>query len=90
MNNSTGYVINNHNLIDYIKKRDEISTKGYWRENNGLMDSVDIDYMSPASVFNQYVNMEYNNKHHNLHSNGNIQHQRTHKFQRWLHLLLYQ
>ena len=31
MNTSTGYVINNHNSIDYTKKRDEISTNRYLR-----------------------------------------------------------
>ena len=28
--------------------------------------------MLPASAPNQYANMEYNNEHHNLHSNGKI------------------
>ena len=40
INSSTVYVINNHNYIDYTKKRDEISTKTYLRENNGLPDGV--------------------------------------------------
>ena len=41
-------------------------------ENNGLMDGVGINDMLHASVINQYVNLEYNNKHHRLQSNGNI------------------
>ena len=60
MNTSTGYVINNHNSIDYTKKRDESSTNRYLRGNNGLPDSVEIYYMLPASTPNQYANMEYN------------------------------
>ena len=72
MNISTRSEINNHNSIDYTKKRYEISTNIYLRENNGLSDGVDIDYMLPASTLNQYFNMEYNNGHHNLQSNGKI------------------
>ena len=35
INSSTGYVINNHNPIDYTKKIDKITTNRYFRENNG-------------------------------------------------------
>ena len=45
MNSSTGYVINNHDYIDYTKKRYEIYAKTYLRENNRLPDGVDIYYM---------------------------------------------
>ena len=72
MNRYTGSFINNHNPIDYTNKRDGISTSRYLRENNGLPDDVDIDYMLPSSALNQHVNMEYNNEHRNLHTNGNI------------------
>ena len=41
-------------------------------ENNGLPDDIDIDDMLPTSALNKYINMEYNNEHHNLHMNGNI------------------
>ena len=72
MNSPTGSIINNHNIIDFKNKRDKFSTNIYLRENNGLPDGVDIDYMLPASTLNQYFNMEYNNGHHNLQSNGKI------------------
>ena len=55
MNSSTGYFINNHNSIDYTKKRDGISTNTYLRENNGLLDGVDIDDMLLAYPPNKYV-----------------------------------
>ena len=45
MNSSTGFVINNHNYIDYTKKRYEIYSNKYLRENNILTDGVDIYYM---------------------------------------------
>ena len=41
---------NNHNSIDYTKKKDEISTNIYFMENNGLPDGVGIDVMLPAST----------------------------------------
>ena len=72
MNSSTGSVINNHNYIDYTKKRDEISTNRYLMENNGLQDYVGIDVILPAPALNQYYNIEYNNEHQNLLINGNI------------------
>ena len=65
MNSSTGYVINTHNYIDYTNRRDEISLNIYFREYYGLLDGVDLDNMLPASPPHQYVNMEYNNEHHN-------------------------
>ena len=71
MNSSTGSDINNQNYIDYTKKIYEIYTNRYLRENNGWPDGVDIDDMLPASTLNQHVNMEYNNEHYKLHSNGN-------------------
>ena len=72
MNSSNWYVIINHTSVDYTKKRDEISTNKYLRGNNGLLDVIDTDDMLLASVPNQYFNMEYNNEHHKLESNGNI------------------
>ena len=72
MNFSTVSESNNHNTIDYKKKRDEIFTNRHLMKNNGLQDGVGIDVMLPASALNQYSNMEYNNEHHNLPSNGNI------------------
>ena len=54
-------VINNHNSVDYTKKRDEISTNIYLRGNNGLLHGVYIDDMLPESSPNQYFSMEYNN-----------------------------
>ena len=72
INRSTGYESNNHNYIYYTNNRNEISTNRYLMENNGLMDGVGINDMLHASVINQYVNLEYNNKHHSLQSNGNI------------------
>ena len=53
MNSSTGQDINNHNFMDYTKKRDEISTDRYLMKNNGFPDGVDIDDMLPASTLNQ-------------------------------------
>ena len=41
-------------------------------ENNVLPDGVGIDDILPVSALNQYVNMGYNNEHHNLQINGNI------------------
>ena len=41
-------------------------------ENSELPDGIVVDVMLPASALNQYYNMEYNNEHHNLFSNGNI------------------
>ena len=72
MNSSIVSVINNHNSIEYIKKRDENFTNRYLRENYGLPESADVDDMSPACALNQYFNTQYNNKHHNIQSNCNI------------------
>ena len=72
MYSSTGSMIKNHNSIDYTNKIDVISTNKYLRENIGLPDGVYIDDMFPPSAPIQYVNMEYNNKHHNLQINGEI------------------
>ena len=72
MNSSTGSESNNHNSMDYTKKIEDISTNRYLIENNALPDGVRIDIMLPASTLNQYANMEYNNKHHNLFRNCNI------------------
>ena len=72
MNSSTGYIINNKNYIDYTNKRYEISTNRNLRGNNGLADGVDIDDMLPESAPNQYVNMRYNDEHHNLYMNNKI------------------
>ena len=57
MNSLTGYFINNHNSIDYKKKRDNFSTNKYRRENNGLLNGVDIGDMSPTSALNQNLNI---------------------------------
>ena len=81
MNNYTVSESKNHNSIDYTKKRDENSTNIYLMEINGLPDGICIDDMLPAPILNQYVNMEYNNEHHNLQSNGNILTLKTHQFQ---------
>ena len=59
-NSCNVYVIKNHNIIDYTKKRDEFSTNRHLRENNGFPDGVEIGDMSPEYALNQYVNMEYN------------------------------
>ena len=73
INISTGYESNNHNTIDYTKKSDEFSTNRYYlMENNGFPDGVVIDVVLPASALNQYDNMEYNNEHNKLLSNGSI------------------
>ena len=72
MNISTGCVIKNYNLVYFKEKRDKISTNRYLRGNNGLPDGVDIDDTSPISALNQYVNMEYNNEHHNTQRKFNI------------------
>ena len=48
MNIPTGYESNNHISVDSTKKRDEISPNIYEIENNGLLDSVDIDVMLPV------------------------------------------
>ena len=58
MNGYTGYESNNHNYIDYTKKRYEIYTIRYVMENNGLLASIRIYIMVTASTLNQYVNME--------------------------------
>ena len=71
-NSYAGYVIKNNNIIDYTSKRDEFSTNIYLTGNNGLPDDADIDDRSPASAFNNYVNIEYKNVHPNLQINGNI------------------
>ena len=44
----------------------------YLRGNDRLPDGVDIDDVSPASALNQYLNMKYNNEHHNLKRKVNI------------------
>ena len=72
MNCFTGSDVKNHISIDYTKKRYGIYTNRYLRENNGLPDGVYIGDMLPASKLNQYVNIEYNNEHHNFQRNGNI------------------
>ena len=46
--------------------------------------------MLPESALKKYVNMEYNNEHHNLHINGKISTLKTHQFQYLTHLLLHQ
>ena len=61
INSPTGSVIKNHNSIDHTKKRGEIFTNRYLRENNGLTDGVNIYDVLPASALNQYANMEYKN-----------------------------
>ena len=72
MNSSTRSIIRNQNSIDYKNDRYEISTNKYWRLYNGSPDGGYIDDILPASAPNKYFNMEYNIKHHNLQSNGNI------------------
>ena len=70
-NSSTGSITSNPSSIYHTKKRDEIYTNKYLRVNYGLPDGVDIDNMLPVYASNQYVNIEYNNEHHNIHINGN-------------------
>ena len=41
-------------------------------ENNGLPDGFGIDVVLTIFIMNQYSNVEYNNKHHNLLRNGKI------------------
>ena len=53
MNSSTGSESNNHNSIDYRKKRDIIYPNIYVMENNGLLNGVEINFMLPASTLNQ-------------------------------------
>ena len=72
MNGSTISESNNHNSVEYTKKRDEIYTNIYVMENNGLTDGVGIGDMLLASALNQYINMKYNNEQHNLQINGKI------------------
>ena len=72
MSGCTVYESKNHNPIEYNNKRDEISSNIYLRGNNGLPDGVCIDVILTPSALDQYVNIEYNNEYHNLHSNGNI------------------
>ena len=52
MNSSTCSESNNHNSVSYKKKRDEISTNRYLGENHGLLYSVVIDDLLPASALN--------------------------------------
>ena len=61
MDSYTGTESKNNNSIDHKKKRDKISTNRYLMENNGLLDGLGIAVMLPASILNQYSNMEYNN-----------------------------
>ena len=61
INSSMGSVINNHNYIDYTKKRYEIFTNRQLIENIVLTDGVEIHDMLPESALNKYVNIKYNN-----------------------------
>ena len=72
MNSYTGSESKNHDSIDSTKKRDAISPNRSEMENNGLHDVVGVDVVLSTSTLNQYDNMEYNNEHHNVFSNGNI------------------
>ena len=56
-NSHTELLSKNQNSIDYRKKRDEISTNRYVRENNELLGRVEIDVMLPTSTLNQYFHM---------------------------------
>ena len=72
MNSSTLSKSNNQDSIHYINKRDVNSTNMNLMENNGLPDGVGIGDILPESILKQYVDMEYNNEHNNLQSNGDI------------------
>ena len=72
MNSSTGYESNNNNPICSTKKRHGISPNRSEIENNVLHDGVGIDVILPEYTLNQYSNMDYNNQHNNLMSNGKI------------------
>ena len=72
MNSLTGSESRNQNSIYYRKKIDEISPKRSEVENNVLQDGVVIYVILPVPTLNQYANMEYNNKHHNLVNNSEI------------------
>ena len=72
MDSSTRYESNDQSSFDYTKKRDEIYINRCLIEHNGWPYSARIDVMLPASMLNQYDNMECNNKHHNLLSHGDI------------------
>ena len=45
--------IMNHNYIYYIKEINYISTNKYVKEENGLLNGVEIDDMLPASTHNK-------------------------------------
>ena len=55
INSYTGSFINNHNSIDYTKKRDKTSTNIYLWQNTGSLDGVNIDYMLPESTPNKKI-----------------------------------
>ena len=57
INSSAASESNNHNSIDYTKKRDENYPNIYVMENNGFPDGVGIDVMLPAPTINQCDNM---------------------------------
>ena len=57
MNSHTLSEANNHNSIDYTKKRDGNVSNVSEMEDTELQDGVDIDVMLPASTLHQYSNM---------------------------------
>ena len=72
INITTGSKSNNHNTIHFTKKRDKISPNRSEMEINELQDGVEIYVILTVSTIHQYANMEYNNKHHKLMTNGKI------------------
>ena len=48
MTSCSGFESNNHNTIYYTKKRDEIYSVKYTKENNALPLDVDIALMLPT------------------------------------------
>ena len=62
----TVYESKNHSSVYSTNKSDENTPNRSEIENTGLQNGVDIDVMLAASKLRQYVNMEYNNEHHNI------------------------
>ena len=72
INSHTLYEANNHNSIDYTRKRDENSPNRSEMENSVLQDGIDIGVMLPESALQQYSNLEDNNEYHYLSMNGKM------------------
>ena len=57
MNSQTLSESNNHNSIDYTKKRDGNVTNVSELKDNGLQDGVDTGAILSLSTLHQYANM---------------------------------